>query len=370
MVKTLNGLRALLFLFIFCTHFKYTISYSPLGKSLYNYLNLGRFAILFFIILSGFCMALGYSDKFKVLSVHNYVEYLKKRFIKFYPLYLISGLVGLIFIYLKQGINWLYLFIFVYIPMLTPWLGINSGGNISGWFLGVIFSCYLVTPPAIYWFNKKSNLRLHIIFCLINYLILVIFSSVLILLNDSQNEFLYRFPIIRIFEYIIALDIGFIFIKLLKDKLNPISVISVNSSINDKFLDNYIIKSIIDIFFICAFLLIMYVCPSNLLYRHVLGLPLMILFLIYLCIDKKSFLYDILKSKLCNFFGNISFECYLIHILVLHLSLKYSKLYIYKMNNIIILFFVLLGVTIFIAIIYNKLEKFVKSKIISQTSLK
>ena len=158
-------------------------------------------------------------------------------------------------------------------------------------------------------FQKKKKLGFHVSFCLVNYLILAALSVSLVMLNDTKNEFLYRFPLVRIFEYLIALDIGFLF---------------VNKSLKDKFqfrlLDNYVFKSLIDLLYIIMFILIMYVFPNNLLNRHVVGIPVICSFIVYMCIEKRSILFDIFSSKVFNFFGNISFECYMFHLLVILLQ--------------------------------------------------
>lgn len=350
MIKTLNGIRALLFLFIFGAHFKYVIAYSELGAKLFNFFNLARFAILAFVLLSGFCIALGYTDKFNALSKENFIVFIKKRFLKLYPLYFISGLVGLLFIYLPMGIKWLYLFIFVYVPMLTIWLGIDAGGNINGWFIDSIFFCYLLTPNLLFWFNKKRNLKFHIKFCIINYLILAIFSIILVLLRDPNNEYLYRFPVIRAFEFAIALDIGFIFTKL-KHKIqlkNP---------------NNYLHNNITDIVFILLFLLIMYILPNNLLSRHVFGIPLILAFIVYMSIEKRSFLQDIFNSKFLNFLGNLSFECYLIHYLVIEFLKPYVVTTFYTGVSLVMLYLKLLCLTICFAYLYKKVETSIKNKL-------
>jgi len=352
MINSLNGIRAFLFLLIFGAHFKYVIIYSDLGKSLFNFFNTARFAVLFFILLSGFCMALGYYNKFQTLSKQNYFDYIKRRFIKFYPLYLLSGLVGLFFIYLPQDSHYLNIFVLFYVTMLAPWFGIDAGGNPVGWFMSAIFFCYLATPPVLYLLNKKFSPKFHAGFCLINYLILIIFSFWLFLRHDVYNEFLYRFPVVRLFEYVIALDIGIVFAKLLKDNIKP------------KFLDNYFYKSLVDLVFVILFLVILYICPNNLLYRHLFEIPLVVLFLVYICIQKRSVLFDILNSNICNLLGNISFECFMIHILVFRLSSSYSAGKIFSIPDITVLYFTLLFVTILIAFIYKKAETVIKKRLI------
>lgn len=352
MVKTLNGIRTLLFLFIFGAHFKYVILYSELGRNLFHFFDIGRFAILCFFLLSGFCIALGYSDKFKNISKQSYLNFVIKRFVRIYPLYLLTGIVGLLFIFLPQGIKWLHLFLFVYVPMLTPWLGINAGGNVAGWFVCAIFFCYLIAPIFLVWFNQNNNLKFHIIFSFVNYLILTVFSIYLMLINVPNNEFFFRFPVIRLFEYFVALDVGFIFVKFLKGKLDF------------KIFNNYFYKSLIDVLYAAVFILIMYVLPNNLLYRHVIAIPVVCSFFVYMCIEKRSFLYDIFTSKLFDFGGNISYECYMIHLLLFNFMTEFSKKYLSALTDIVFLYLILLLLTVIISIVYNQTVMLIKKYVI------
>ena len=357
MIKSLNGIKFLLFLFIFGSHFKLLITDSDIGKQFYHFFALGRFGVLCFFLLSGFCIALGYSEKFKNISKDFYFKFIKKRFIRIYPLYFLSGLAGLLFV---QGINYLKPFICFYLPMLGPWTGVNDVGNSVAWFSSAIFFCYLVTPMVLFWFNKKENLKFHITFSLANYLILTIFSIYLMTIDETTNislySFLYCFPVIRLFEYFIALDLGFLFVKIFKNKLNF------------KFLDNYFLKSLIDILYIGLFLIIMYVLPSNALNRHLFAIPVICSFIVYLCIEKRSLLFDIFSSKLFNRGGNISYECFLIHIIVIQVLADFSQKYLSSLHGLILLYIMLLTLTIIIAAAYKFAVKFTEQKIREMTN--
>ena len=324
MIRTLNGIRALLFIFIFSAHFKYITINSMYGSTIFKLFNIARFAVLSFFLLSGFCIALGYSDKFNKYSENLYCDFLIKRFIRIYPLYILT--------------------------IIINWIINNVIGNPVGWFADVIFICYIFTPIALWVFNKTKRLRHHIIFCLINYIILAVFSIYLVLIHQPNHEFYYRFYLIRIFEYLIALDIGFIYLKKLKNNLNF------------EAFNNYFYKSVIDFIYIIIFILIMYVLPNNLLYRHVIGIPVICSFIIFMCIEKRSILYDIFSSKFFNFLGNISYECYMIHILVLTTMTPYAKYYLSAISKIIIFYVMALILTIVISIIYKKAILLIKKQ--------
>ena len=351
MIKTLTGLRSILFLFIFCTHFRWAVYGSEAGRSLFEILFLGRYGVLFFILLSGFCIALGYADKFSTISAEKYGNFLKKRLIKIYPLYVLTGLIALfVFQFHSERIQAICSFILSYLPMIQTWgiIKLKGVGNGVAWFVSIIFLCYLITPFILVVLNKIKDLKFHILFCIINYLILLSFSLILVAHNDSQNNFFYVFPPVRIIEYMIGLDVGFVYVKILKNKMN----FEISSKL----------KNLIDILFIILFLFCIYWLPNNLLVRHALAMPLFCCLMIYLCYEKESILYNFLSGKLCNFIGNVSYECFLIHYLVLEILKPCYQIYIHTMGNLIMLFIGLFVLSVLLSYKYKNLQ----DKIIQQ----
>ena len=356
LIRTLIGLRSILFLFIFCTHFRWVINTSELGQKLFDILFLGRYGVLYFFLLSGFCIAIGYTNIFSSLSIEQFIKFIKRRLLKIYPLYLLTGLGCLFFFDIpKHGIKMIYSFVVSYVPMLQAWgiFSFNSGGNGVAWFVSSLFFCYLLTPFILRLLNKIKNIKFHFLFCFLNYLILIIFSLFLVLKNDTQNLYFYTIPYVRIFEYMIGLDLGLIYVKILKDKQNN------NIS--------YAFKSIIDVLFVILFFGCIYALPNNLLTRHSLAMPLFGCFLLYLCCETRSILYDFFNSKFCIFIGNISYECFLIHYPILEILKPYYKKYIYTMNDIILLFIILFIISILVSYLYKKIQESIIRLYISKT---
>lgn len=349
MIKTLIGLRSILILFIFCTHFRFIIDDSEIGRSFFEILFLGRYGILFFILLSGFCIALGYTHIFSKISKENLINFFKRRLIKIYPLYMLIGLISLIFLKIPQhGTDLLNYYVYCYIPMIQSWNIVKIYGDVFSvsWFISTIFFCYLLTPLILFLLNKIKPVKFHILFCIINYLILLVYSLNLIANNDTNNLGLYTSPYIRLFEYMIGLDIGLIYTKIMKNKMN--------------FNISYTLKSIIDILFVFLFLFCIYGLPNDLLTRHALAMPLFCCFMIYLCYEKRSILYDLLSSNYFIFIGSISYEFYLIHYLLFEILQPYYQNYIYTIKEIILLFLSLFAISVLTSYIY----KIIQDKII------
>ena len=76
-INSLTGLRACAMLTIFCSHLSY-LAETPY-QGLYSYVRNGRFGVNFFLVLSGFVIALGYSNKLNINNRSKDVSFIKKR---------------------------------------------------------------------------------------------------------------------------------------------------------------------------------------------------------------------------------------------------------------------------------------------------
>lgn len=341
-VTTLNGLRFYLFLLILATHYKYIIAASPVGYVLYPYLNQqDYFAVLFFFILSGFCIALGYSDKFNYIDKISYFSFVKKRTLRIYPLYFITGLLMLLSYYLPRNFDWLYAFIFLYIPMLAPYTPFqDGGGNGAGWFISSLFLCYLVTPLMIHIF-KKQRLFLYLLITYIS----IIFTAIIPLISQTPQhyfDFLYKFPLERIFQYSFGLILGMYYVNK-SYKLQTFFCLHKHPILCESFI-------------ILFALMVMSIPKYHAILNPIIGTPVISLIIVYLCYVKKGFLYNLLTHKLSQYIGNISFECYLMHYLLCILLSKKLEPLCFSFINIVIYYCVLLFITIFISIFYRNVK--------------
>lgn len=348
LIDNIIGIRGILFLLIFGTHFKYIIKDSSIGKLLYDTLDNGGFAVLFFFLLSGFCMSLGYSDKFMDINLQKYKSYIKKRLIKFYPLYIITGLISLLFTNLSHSFSYIYAFIFLYVPMIFPWTKyLNGGGNGAAWFLASLFFCYLLTPNMSMLLNKIKNKKTNVMLCGISYILLLLIGALLLIFHVENSEYFYKIPLIRIIQYFIGFNLGIIYKECF---MNRINILTRNS----------IIINLFDIIFIAIVLCLM-ISPfsHSLFYRNLICLPVISIFILYLCIPGKRLLQVLLNNKIICFLSHISFECYLIHYIVMELLKPYCLNYINTVNGVLYIFILLLFITTLLSYTYKKFYNFV-----------
>ena len=92
-ISSLTGLRALAMLTVFFSHLNY-LGETPF-RGLYSLISNGRFGVNFFLVLSGFVIALGYNNKLNINNRIQDVNFVKKRISKIYIPYLITMLLAL-----------------------------------------------------------------------------------------------------------------------------------------------------------------------------------------------------------------------------------------------------------------------------------
>jgi peptidoglycan/LPS O-acetylase OafA/YrhL len=364
MIKSLTGIRFWLFLSILVNHI-YTniIVNSEIGRSGPS-LFFGPFAVLFFFVLSGFCIAINNFDKFANISFNSIKNFMVKKIVKFYPLYILTGLIILVFHYIPLNLKWIYKFVFLYVPMLQPYTHWHScGGNGTAWFLAALMLCYFVTPFVLCFINNYlKNLKRKMIAYFILYIVLILLSVLLIKLHLSNKSFdyLYYFPPIRVLHYLAGLILGAVYAQHIKEY--------IEKSIN------FIKKSFMDIFVSVLFLLALiidiksggvpHVHGKSFPVEQIIGIPVISIVILYLSNASKSILSYILENKIVLYLGSISFECWLIHYVFI-VFLK-QRLISYCNNYIDVFFiaaFLLLLTVIFVFLYKCTVNKIIKTKL-------
>lgn len=351
MVNALTSVRFYLFLSIFVSHF-FFIKKSQIGNFLFeNFLYNGNFAVTFFFILSGFCIVLGYSDKFQVLDFDKIKTFIMKRIIKIYPLYILTGFIGLIIAIVTKKVLWVKLceFIFLYMTMIQSFLKNYSMFNSVAWFVSAIFLCYLLTPFVFYFLKKMAKVKSYLSIYLSIWIFLIIVSVLLSppFLDIKFYSYFYHFPPIRFLQYFSGILVGIFY----KDYLVKVDIFESKKHLKN-FLDVVLI-----VFLVGLYLFSFKMKPYELIFTQVVYIPVFSFSILYLCSRTSSILNEFLNNKVNIFLGSISMECYLIHNLLIILFSKYL-VKILPINSICNIFFVatiLLFGTIILSLIFKKL---------------
>lgn len=111
-----------------------------------------------FFIVSGFCMSYGYRDRIMAHAV-SFSDYLRKRLIKLYPMYLLSNLAAIVLAVVQYGMSAIVLKKLVLTLLLQMGGGLETGTpyNSPTWFLSTLFVCYIAFFFLAHHAKTKTN---------------------------------------------------------------------------------------------------------------------------------------------------------------------------------------------------------------------
>lgn len=177
--------------------------------------------VSYFFMLSGFIMIISYWDK----GVINWIDYIKNRMARVYPIYFIGIFAALFISIIKLDVN---LFdIFFNVIMMQSWIpGRALTGNPPGWSICVEFLFYCIFPflfnlvykPLIEKHLIKINLVVVLVFIFSQFIFLYFYNSSFYKGFPSQShDMLFFFPLMHLSEFLIGNLAGLFFIKYGKD---------------------------------------------------------------------------------------------------------------------------------------------------------
>ena len=182
---------------------------------------------------------------------------------------------------------------------------------------------------------------MHLLLCSILFFTLIFIDMVLLIFHKEDNIFFWRFPLFKLLEYGIGIGLGMLYKRYNKDK---VSKIFINANIDKNFIDILLTGLV-------AACMILY--PHNTFYADFLGIPVISLYIFYLCISGKSILEKFLSNGFILFLSSISFEGYLIHYVVIQLLKSYCLKYVNTICGIIYIFILLFVLTVLFSYLYK-----------------
>lgn len=322
--NNLQGLRALGFLFIFLNHCYWLISKT-------KPFDFGARGVEIFFVLSGFLIAYHYSDKNLPGSWKDSWAFMIQKLKKFYVLHIITFLVMLVYLsykfYLAGRIpygNWSTFtsYAVLNITLLKSWYrpAAFSFNGVS-WFLSSIIFMYFLTPKTIRFFKgrKYSEHVILFVFLLAIKFILDTWGYKIVHAPDFFSWYLN--PAYRFLDFLLGYASCLV---LYKDKFN-----------SSLYLPPQKIISAIQLITLLIYLFACY-------FFNRLWLPapfiLLTLLLIYTCTIKNGIINYFLGNPLVVHLGNISFELFLIHKVVIDILASRIALYFSHYLTIGILF--------------------------------
>ena len=309
---------------IFCCHLSY-LAETPF-QGCYSLIDNGRFVVNFFLVLSGFVLALGYSNKVNENDILQDLLFVNKRIQKIYIPYLITLILAIpLYIFdvtLKEGLLNVKLLICQLIinagmiQSAIPFAKYSTSINGVSWFISTIFIIYLFTPGILRLNNKTA--KKYTLLKLVLLILAVLFFNCCFYMAIREIEYvrfadrglsiIYINPLVRLFPFLLGI-IGYNIYCLLGE---------------------YKIKngSFIEILGIAIFILWWVTADET-------GLPIVItecidmlisLLVILIFVFSREGIVSIVfsKEKMLNL-GNISLDFYLIHYLVINYGMIAAK---------------------------------------------
>ena len=255
----------------------------------------GGLVVDFFFVLSGFVISLNYFNK--IHTKRDLINFQKKRFLRLYPLHLLTLFIFIIIELIKLFVNKFTGLQSLYEPfsgfnnyyslvanffLLHGWYGWSF--NLPSWSISTEFYTYLIFGLLILLFSKKT----------IYFLILILFSLIIFILNNQGFESLNNaiYPTRCIYSFFMGVITYLIF----------------------KRFENFSSSIFSLLFIFMSFAFINFSHYLNLNEKYIIA-PLIFSITIFFVssLNSNLLLYKILSNSFTVYLGSISYGVYMIH---------------------------------------------------------
>ncbi len=301
-ILTLQSMRFIFCILIFICHFL-----ESTGKLHFYYG--GDAGVTFFFILSGFVLSIGCGPRVED-GTFRYVQFLRKRLAKIYPLHLVTFIIALCMSFVT-GVKFNIIKTFLHVFMLQEFTlsedMLKYGTGLS-WFLGALFFCYLLFP---FLYRQLIVSRNKVFGALLTIYILLALSIESCCNNSAIDDFIFAFPPLRVIDF----AVGIIAYRLYTA---PFSIhfrqwIDRQSATKLSILEIIIVVSVSALTYIPYCLL-----PSWIRFAPLFWLPFsLLIYWFAISSNNKGIITKLLSQRALVFLGNISFEIYMLHGIVI-----------------------------------------------------
>jgi len=307
----------------------------------------GDCGVAFFLILSGFVMSIGYSEKV-VNPDFNYRQYLRHRIIRIYPIHLLCLLGYMALTYRLIDLQYL-VHLIPNLLLLQSWStnpDIYFSGNAVSWCLSDLLFFYAAFPLIIKF--RRAYKRI------VTYILLSILTAYFILINyvpeNLQTPLIYINPSFRIIDFIIGIVLYEVYIRMNKNQRGE--------EVRRKLL--YLLEPC-SILVLILFIIVYGKIPQEYSLTSYWWLPvglIIIVFSLSSLTGKSNGRFGYSISRILNLrplvvFGNASFSFYMIHVL----NIRFLSILLVKFQIVLdpyLKLLVILAITILASIIVYK----------------
>ena len=327
-IKSLTGIRGLAALYVAFYHFL-----EPFNKTtqynVRNFLKHGYNSVDMFFILSGFVMTLSSKKLFDgVITRHNYMLFMKRRFARIYPIYLVLTLITFALVFKFREINRLLinLLLLQILPTFKSIVG-------PSWSLSAEWLAYLCFPFFVMFVYKYSSRTWDVICWILSF-------SLLLFVSLNNSNFLNGFQKLPHLNGSLDRFLGFsAILRCFSEYLMGIAIYKIFTKYKIKYFKYYHYTALPSFFLIIILLFL----PNN-------DIVLVFLFcvLIFSLSTDTGVIAQLLSSAPIYFLGEISYSLYLIHAILVRADKNlYKRLLIYDIQylnviNVVIFFIALI----------------------------
>lgn len=205
MLNPLTSFRFIAALAVFLSH---------LGSSLFRE---GYIGVSFFFVLSGFILAYNYHSRLDTLDASKVKSFYLARIARIYPIHVLTLLIAIPLVISSLSDNLItnvtkFVSNLLLLQGFIPYEDFYFSFNNPSWSLSAEMFFYVLFPILIFWMLRiKSSLKL-IMLILVSWVTSIAIVSIF---KDSsfQHWLFYVFPLFRLFDFIIGIALGLLFIK-------------------------------------------------------------------------------------------------------------------------------------------------------------
>lgn len=308
MIRNLTSLRFVFVMLVFMNHF--------LGSILPKTFDFGgECGVSFFFILSGFVLSVGYGQKIEQ-GLFSTRSFFVRHFRKLYPLHLLT-LAAMLALDGRMGQVPKAAQTVANLLLVQTWIPSDRFvfyGNGASWFLCDIFFFYLIFS-LLYRACMKAALRKILLGMLV--VLCVYFPLVLLLPKEYVNCFLYSHPLLRSIDFVLGI---------LTYRLYQHLTAAGRQTFVDRMSASQVTLAEVTFVFLFVFLAIVYEHCDVALRSVSFFWPFMPFTILFFSLADKAGgrLSRLLHSRLLMRLGGISFEIYMLHLLVLRIMLHFA----------------------------------------------
>lgn len=295
MIKSLASLRFVFALFVFLHHID--ILEDAIGHA-------------FFYTLSGFILSYVYYDRFLEKKI-NRLRFLKLRFSRLYPLYMLTLLIAIPISVIKYDqyiLKWIGQFLST-VFMVQSFIPNNHfyfSFNGLAWSISNLFFFYIMFPYLVYWFDRIRNSKLVLLFIAA---MIGLFLLMQVVPEKRLHFVFYINPFFRILDF----AMGILLFKLIR-----------NWSMG-RYNKRYVLWELLAIGVLVLFYTQADYFPKVIRYSIYYWIPMF--FFIGVFALQKGYLSKGLSNKVFLFLGELSFGFYLYHQLVIRYAEYWNEKY-------------------------------------------